>query len=200
MKLVVIGHGPTGHRLVEALRERDAAGDWQITVIGEEIRPAYDRVALTSYLTEDAELAYPAHDAQVTLLTGDPVTAIDRENRTVITGSGHTLDYNALVLATGSSPFVPPVEGKDLPGVFVYRTIDDLEDLRAHCASLTAGGGQASGAVIGGGLLGLEAARALQGLGVDTHVVEVAPWLMPRQLDEGGGAMLRRHIEALGMK
>src|SRR5512139_2476325 len=159
MRLVVVGHGPTGHRLVEALRERDSAGDWQITVVGEEIRPAYDRVALTSYLTEDAELGYPAHDESVTLLTGDPVTGIDRENRTVTTGSGRTLEYDALVLATGSSPFVPPVEGKDLPGVFVYRTIDDLEALRAHCTGLTAGpGGPVAGAVIGGGLLGLEAA------------------------------------------
>ncbi|GAA4153591.1 nitrite reductase large subunit NirB [Actinomadura keratinilytica] len=199
MKLVVVGHGPTGHRLVEALRERDEAGAWQVTVIGEETRPAYDRVALTSYLTADADLACPAHDEGVTLLTGDPVVAVDRERRTVRTASGRRVDYDALVLATGSSPFVPPVQGRDLPGVFVYRTIDDLDAIRAHCRDLATSRPGAGGVVIGGGLLGLEAARALQGLGVDTHVVEVAPWLMPRQLDEGGGAMLRRHIEALGM-
>ncbi|MCW2912607.1 MAG: nirB [Actinomycetia bacterium] len=202
-RLVVVGHGPTGHHLVEALRERDTVGGWQITVIGEEIRPAYDRVALTSYLTEDADLGYPAHGPDVTLLTGDPVVAIDRTSRTVTTGSGATIGYDALVLATGSAPFVPPVQGKELPGVFVYRTIEDLDALRTYAAerlSATAPGDpRVGGAVVGGGLLGLEAARALQGLGLDTHVVEVAPWLMPRQLDEGGGAMLRRHIEALGL-
>ncbi|MEO5876851.1 MAG: nitrite reductase large subunit NirB, partial [Streptosporangiaceae bacterium] len=191
--LVVVGHGPTAHRLVEALKERDTAGAWQITVLGEETRSAYDRVALTTYL-EGAELAYPGHGEEVTLITGDQVTAIDRAARTVTTVSGRTFSYDALVLATGSAPFVPPVAGKDLPGVFVYRTIDDLDGLRAYAA------GRTTGAVIGGGLLGLEAARAIQGLGLDSCVVEVAPWLMPRQLDEGGGAMLRRHIEALGMK
>ncbi|MFC0042614.1 nitrite reductase large subunit NirB [Actinomadura rayongensis] len=196
MHVVVAGHGPTGHRLVEALRERDSEGSLRITVVGEETRTAYDRVALTSYLTEDADLGYPAHDAGVEVLTGDPVAEIDRAARTVRTASGRALAYDALVLATGSSPFVPPVEGRDLPGVFAYRTIDDLDAIRDAC---TAAGAGAGGVVVGGGLLGLEAARALQGLGMDTHVVEVAPWLMPRQLDEGGGAMLRRHIEGLGM-
>jgi nitrite reductase (NADH) large subunit len=134
LRLVVIGHGPAGHRLVEALRERDTAHSWQITVIGEEIRPAYDRVALTSYLSEGAELGYPAHGPEVTLLTGDPVVAIDRANRTVTTRSGASAGYDALVLATGSAPFVPPVPGKDLPGVFVYRTIEHLDALRTFAA------------------------------------------------------------------
>ncbi|TNY36330.1 nitrite reductase large subunit NirB [Thermomonospora catenispora] len=195
-RLVVVGHGPAGHRLVEALRERDVTGAWRITVVGEEPRPAYDRVALTSHLTEGADLALPAHGPEVTVHTGDPAVEIDRTARTVTTASGRRVGYDALVLATGSSPFVPPVPGRDLPGVFVYRTIDDLDALREHCAARPGAGG----VVIGGGLLGLEAARALQGLGVDAHVVEVAPWLMPRQLDEGGGAMLRRHIEALGLR
>ncbi len=194
-RLVIVGHGPTAHRLVEALRERDTAGRWTVTVLGEEPRTAYDRVALTSYLTEDAELAYPAHDETVRVRTGDRVVAIDRAARTVTTAAGASHGYDALVLATGSVPFVPPVQGTDLPGVFVYRTIDDLDALRAYIRKR----GATAGAVVGGGLLGLEAARALQGLGVDTHVVEVAPWLMPRQLDEGGGAMLRRHIEELGL-
>ncbi|SNR82181.1 nitrite reductase large subunit NirB [Actinomadura mexicana] len=191
-RLVVAGHGPAAHRLVEAVRERDAAGTWTITVIGEETRTAYDRVALTTHL-EGADLAYPAHDGAVTVRTGERVTGIDRASRTVATSAGRTVPYDALVLATGSSPFVPPVEGGDLPGVFVYRTIDDLDAIRAYAR------GRATGAVVGGGLLGLEAARAIQGLGLRSGVVEVAPWLMPRQLDEGGGAMLRRHIEALGM-
>ncbi|MEO3824451.1 nitrite reductase large subunit NirB [Actinomadura sp. B10D3] len=191
-RLVVAGHGPAAHRLVEALRERDAAGTWTITVIGEEPRPAYDRVALTTHL-EGADLAYPAHGGEVAVRTGEKVTCIDRAARIVTTSAGREEPYDALVLATGSAPFVPPVEGRDLPGVFVYRTIDDLDAIREYAQ------GKTTGAVIGGGLLGLEAARALQGLGLRSGVVEVAPWLMPRQLDEGGGAMLRRHIEALGM-
>ena len=194
-RLVIVGYGPTGHRLVEALRERDTAGRFEITVIGEEPRAAYDRVALTSYLTDDADLAYPGHDATVRVVTDDQVVRIDRTSREVTTESGAVFGYDTLVLATGSVPFVPPIEGRDLPGVFVYRTIDDLDALRAYAAER----GAVRGAVVGGGLLGLEAARALQGLGLATKVVEVAPWLMPRQLDEGGGAMLSRHIEALGL-
>jgi nitrite reductase (NADH) large subunit len=202
-RLVVVGHGPTGHRLVEALRQRDSDGAWQVTILGEEPRAAYDRVALTSYLTDGAELGYPAHDSAVTLRRGDPVVSIDRAGRTVTTAAGLAVPYDTLVLATGSVPFVPPVPGHDLPGVFVYRTIDDLDALRVYSADRTRRARRehriAGGAVVGGGLLGLEAARALQGLGLDTHVIEVAPRLMPRQLDEGGGAMLRRHIEGLGL-
>ncbi|TDB95036.1 nitrite reductase large subunit NirB [Actinomadura sp. 7K534] len=191
-RLVVAGHGPAAHRLVEALRERDTAGAWTITVIGEEGRAAYDRVALTSHL-DGADLAYPAHGGGVTVVTGERVTAIDRAARTVTTSAGRVAGYDALVLATGSAPFVPPVDGRDLPGVFVYRTIDDLDAIREYAAD------RATGAVVGGGLLGLEAARAIQNLGLRSGVVEAAPWLMPRQLDEGGGAMLRRHIEGLGI-
>jgi len=192
--LVVTGHGPAAYRLVEAVRERDTENRWRITVLGEEPRPAYDRVALTSYLTEGADLAYPAHDERVTLRTGDRVAAIDRAGRTVTTEAGLTLRYDALVLATGSVPFVPPVPGAE--NALVYRTIEDLDAVRERVARP----GRAAGVVIGGGLLGLEAARAVQGLGAETHIVEMAPWLMSRQLDEGGGAMLRRHIEALGLR
>jgi nitrite reductase (NADH) large subunit len=203
-RLVVVGHGPAGHRLVEALRQRDSNRSWQVTILGEEPRAAYDRVALTSYLTEGADLGYPAHDSEVTQRRGDPVVSIDRAARTVTTAAGMVVPYDTLVLATGSAPFVPPVPGRELPGVFVYRTIDDLDALRAYSADRTRRARRenrtAGGAVVGGGLLGLEAARALQGLGLDTHVIEVAPRLMPRQLDEGGGAMLRRHIEGLGLR
>ncbi len=196
MHVVVVGHGPAGHRLVAALRAGDAAGALRITVVGEEARPAYDRVALTSYLTEGADLGLPGHGAEVEVVAGDPVTAVDRAGRAVRTAAGRVIGYDALVLATGSAPFVPPVPGRDLPGAFVYRTVDDLDAIRAACERAGAGAG---GVVVGGGLLGLEAARALQGLGLETRVVEVAPWLMPRQLDEGGGAMLRRRIEELGL-
>src|SRR5262245_60626892 len=107
-RLVVVGHGPAGHRLVEALRQRDSGGSWQVTILGEEPRPAYDRVALTSYLTEGAELGYPAHDPGVAARHGDPVVSIDRAGRAVTTAAGRTVRYDRLVLATGSAPFVPP--------------------------------------------------------------------------------------------
>ena len=129
------------------------------------------------------------------LRLGEPARAIDRDRRVVVTDAGE-YPYDALVLATGSYPFVPPVDGTDLPGVFVYRTLDDLEAIRA----LRAHGRRADRrVVIGGGLLGLEAANALRLLGLSTHVVEFAPRLMPVQVDEAGGAMLRRHVEELGL-
>ncbi len=191
-KVVVVGHGPTAHRLVETLRDRGFDGT--VTILGEEPRPAYDRVALTSYLTGKTveDLTYPVPDG-VTLKLGGRVVEIDRESRTVVTDAGAAEPYDVLVLATGSAAFVPPVPGKDLPGCFVYRTIDDLDAIRE--ASL----GASAGIVIGGGLLGLEAADALRGLGLKTHVIEMSNWLMPRQVDEGGGAVLRNHIEALGL-
>jgi nitrite reductase (NADH) large subunit len=124
---------------------------------------------------------------------GDPAVAVDRESRTVTARSGLTVGYDTLVLATGSYPFVPPVPGKDADGCFVYRTIEDLLAIEAYAQ------GVSSGAVVGGGLLGLEAAGALKGLGLDTHVVEFAPRLMPVQVDEGGGQALRRSVEGLGV-
>ena len=201
--LVVAGHGPVGHRLVESLRAKDITGAWRVEVFAEEPRPAYDRVALTSYVdTWNPEaLAFPGADYPgddlVALHLGDPVTAIDRAARTVATGSGATVGYDALALATGSTPFVPPVPGRDLPGCHVYRTIDDLDAIRASATVSTAGRGRRSALVVGGGLLGLEAAKALRDLGFSPHVVELAPRLMPLQVDEGGGGLLRRLIERL---
>ncbi|MEU6414997.1 nitrite reductase large subunit NirB [Microbispora sp. NPDC046933] len=192
MRLVVVGHGPAAHRLIETLADRGFDGT--VTVFGEEPRPAYDRVALTSYLSGKSveDLTYPVPDG-VTLRTGVRVTAVDRANRTVTTDAGDNEPYDVLVLATGSAPFVPPVPGRDLPGCFVYRTIDDLDAIRDASRDARAG------VVIGGGLLGLEAADALRGLGLDTHVIEMSGWLMPRQVDEGGGSVLRGHIEGLGL-
>ncbi|MBN6054272.1 nitrite reductase large subunit [Nonomuraea sp. RK-328] len=189
-RVVVAGYGPAAHRFVEALRERGFGG--RITVIGEEPRPAYDRVALTSYLTGTslADLTYAVPEGVDTLL-GTRVTGIDREARVVTTAAGGTVPYDVLVLATGSAPFVPPVPGAE--HAHVYRTIDDLDAIRA------ASDGASEGVVIGGGLLGLEAADALRGLGLRTHIVEMSPWLMPRQVDEGGGAVLKGHIEDLGL-
>jgi nitrite reductase (NADH) large subunit len=201
--LVVVGHGMVGHRLVAALRDRDHAGTWRVTVLGAEARPAYDRVALSSYVDGRSaeELTLPALDPLVELVLGDPAVTLDRERRTVRTASGREIGYDALVLATGSVPFVPSVPGRDLPGCFVYRTLDDLDAITAAAARAVAapGAGRRSAVVVGGGLLGLEAARALRSLGLSPQVVEIAPRLMPVQVDEGGGALLRRLVESEGL-
>ncbi|WP_281276090.1 nitrite reductase large subunit NirB [Saccharopolyspora antimicrobica] len=196
---MVVGHGMVGHRLVEELRARDSAGSWRIVVLGEEPRPAYDRVALSSYLdgksAADLSLTGPEvlADPLVELRLGTAVTGVDRTARTVSTSDGSVLGYDALVLATGSRPFVPPVPGHDLDGCFVYRTIEDLDAIRAAAVE------GAPGVVIGGGLLGLEAANALRLLGMRPHVVEMAPRLMPLQVDEGGGQVLGRLVGDLGL-
>ncbi|ROT34207.1 nitrite reductase large subunit NirB [Micromonospora sp. HM5-17] len=207
-RLVVVGNGMVGQRFVEALRSRDTAGRWQVTVLGEEARPAYDRVRLSAFFdgvsAEELNLHRP--DDGVDLRLGEPALAIDRDRRVVRTGAGE-YRYDALVLATGSYPFVPPIDGVYVdagpdapgptprlrPGVFVYRTLDDLAAIRDFAK------GRRTGVVIGGGLLGLEAANALRLLGLGTHVVEFAPRLMPMQVDEAGGAMLRRYVEELGV-
>jgi nitrite reductase (NADH) large subunit len=199
--LVVVGNGMVGHRLVQAVRDRDTPGTWRITVLGEETRPAYDRVALSSYVDGKSaeELTLPVTaDPLVQLHLGDPAVALDRDARVVRTASGRELHYDALVLATGSVPFVPPVPGRDLPGCFVYRTLDDLDAITAAAERAVAapGPGRRSAVVVGGGLLGLEAARALRLLGLSPQVVEIAPRLMPVQVDEGGGAVLRRLVES----
>jgi nitrite reductase (NADH) large subunit len=200
-ELVVVGNGMVGHRLVQAVRDRDTAGTWRITVLGQESRPAYDRVALSSYVdgrsADDLTLPEVA-DPLVRLHLGDAAVALDRDARVVRTASGRELPYDALVLATGSVPFVPPVPGRDLPGCFVYRTLDDLDAIMAAAERAVAAprAGRRSAVVVGGGLLGLEAARALRLLGLSPQVVEIAPRLMPVQVDEGGGAVLRRLVES----
>ncbi|MCX5396883.1 nitrite reductase large subunit NirB [Streptomyces sp. NBC_00102] len=191
-----------GQRFLEALAERGltpAAGGPRVVVLCEEPRPAYDRVHLTSYFsgTSPEELSMVEAGFMEThgieLYVGDPAESVDREGRTVTSRSGLTFGYDTLVLATGSFPFVPPVPGKDAEGCFVYRTIEDLLAIEEYAKNAT------TGAVVGGGLLGLEAAGALKGLGLDTHVVEFAPRLMPVQVDEGGGAALLRTIESMGL-
>jgi nitrite reductase (NADH) large subunit len=196
--LVVAGHGMVGHRFVQAAIERGLTETYDVVVVGEESRPAYDRVALTSFFDVGAEelSLLPTgeyDDPRVRLLLGRPVEGFDPETRTVLLSDGEVIAYDELVLATGAAPFVPPVPGHDLPGCFVYRTIEDLEAIRDAAA------GAKVGAVVGGGLLGLEAANALSQLGLETHVVEMAPRLMAVQVDDAGGATLARHIEKLGL-
>ncbi|NUT51758.1 MAG: nitrite reductase large subunit [Saccharothrix sp.] len=198
--LVVVGHGMVGHRLVEALREKDVTGQWRIVVFAEEARPAYDRVALSSYVDswDAGSLSLAPHHDDVVLHLDERVAGIDRDAKVVTTASGRTQAYDALVLATGSVPFVPPVPGRDLPGCHVYRTIEDLDGIRATVESAR-GAGRHSGMVLGGGLLGLEAANALRGMGISPHVVELGPRLMPLQVDEGGGGLLKRLVEKLDL-
>lgn len=203
---VVVGGGMVAQRLVEALRARDTAGAWRVTVLAEEPRAPYDRVALTSYFSgksaTDLELGDPDlwRDPLVTLRRGVGVTAIDRAARTVSVTRGEPIAYDHLVLATGSSAAVPPIEGTQHGGVYVYRTIDDVAELKGFVQQRFRDLGRPlRGAVIGGGLLGLEAAGALQAMGVDSTVVEFAPRLMPIQVDEGGGQALDRLISALGV-
>ncbi len=196
--LVVVGHGMVAHRFVQAAIERGLTETHDVVVVGEESRPAYDRVALTSYFEvgADALSLLPQgeyDDPRVRLMLGRRVEGFDPDAQTVLLDDATTLSYDELVLATGAAPFVPPVPGHELPGCFVYRTIEDLDAIRE------AARGARTGAVIGGGLLGLEAANALRGLGLETHVVEMAPRLMAVQVDDAGGATLARHVEALGL-
>ena len=196
-KLLVVGNGMVGQRFLESL---PADSLFDVTVLGEEPRPAYDRVQLSAFFSgktaADLSLVEPGFFTQknIALKLNERAVAIDRDARKVRTSSGIELEYDVLVLALGSYPFVPPIPGHDRPHCHVYRTIEDLEAIQASSATARAG------AVVGGGLLGLEAAKALRDLGLETNVVEFAPRLMALQVDDGGGGMLRRKIEALGVR
>lgn len=198
-KLIIVGNGMVGHHFAEQLVESGALAGFEVTIFGEERHRAYDRVHLSEYFSgRDAEsLAlcdgdyYHTHGIQ--LRSGEAVTAIDREQQLVVTEQGHYA-YDQLVLATGSFPFVPPIPGNDSEGCLVYRTLDDLDAIQAAAKNAT------NGVVVGGGLLGLEAANALRGLNLDTAVVEFAPRLMPMQVDSEGGELLKEKIEALGVQ
>ncbi|HKA86537.1 MAG TPA: FAD-dependent oxidoreductase [Haliangiales bacterium] len=205
--VVVAGNGMTSARLCErlvALRRRSPSRP-RIVVFAEEAHPAYDRVHLATLmsstpsggdtvadLTLHPESWYAEHGIELRL--GDKVAAIHRDSRTVVSASGETIAYDRLVLATGSRPFVPALPGIDDRDVYVFRTLDDLSAIRRHARTA------ARAVVIGGGLLGLEAAKVLADLCLAVDVVEVAPQLMPRQLDAEGGALLRKKIEGLGIR
>ncbi|MBX2808370.1 MAG: nitrite reductase large subunit NirB [Cellvibrionaceae bacterium] len=196
--IVVIGNGMVGHHYVETLAA--ARLDVDITVIGAEPRPAYDRVHLSAVFEgkspEDLALTSREHYQRlgVNAHFGDAVTRIDRQAKQVITEGGQSFAYDKLVMATGSYAFIPPIPGKDLPHCLAYRTIDDLGEIKASAQGAT------RGVVVGGGLLGLECANALKNLGLEAHVVEFAPGLMGVQLDEGGSTLLRRKVEGLGVQ
>ncbi|ESS69813.1 nitrite reductase (NADH) large subunit [Methyloglobulus morosus KoM1] len=198
--LVVIGNGMVGQHFLSSLMASSAKEHYHITTFCEEPRAAYDRVHLSSFFSGKtaADLAMADEsffaDNGITIHLGDKAESIDRTSKTVLSTKGVKVSYDALVLATGSYPFVPPVPGHDRKNCLVYRTIEDLE------AIATAAQTSKVGVVVGGGLLGLEAAKALTDLGLETHVVEFAPRLMAVQLDDGGGAMLRRKVEELGLQ
>ena len=198
-RIVVIGNGMVGHRFCERLAELDTDGRFEVVVFGEEPRPAYDRVHLSEFFSgksaDDLALTDAAWYAErgMTLRLDEGVLELSTTDKELYTTKGRLEGYDVLVFATGSSPFVPPIPGIEQDGVFVYRTIEDLEAIRAW-------GEQArSAVVIGGGLLGLEAAKAVCDMGLRTTVVEAAPRLMPRQVDDRGSAVLRGAIEELGV-
>jgi nitrite reductase (NADH) large subunit len=197
-RIVIVGNGMIGHRLCRQLVSSGSSA-WDIVVFGEEPQPAYDRVHLTDYFfgrDENDLTLSPAgwyRDHGITLHLSDPIVDIDRTARTVMSASGVHTHYTHLVLATGSSAYVPPIEGADLEGIFVYRTLADLAAIQARARQA------ATAAVIGGGLLGLEAARALQRLQLKTSVVEAAAAVMPTQLDQGAGQALEKRIASLGI-
>ncbi|MCE6988008.1 nitrite reductase large subunit NirB [Dyadobacter sp. CY323] len=201
-RIVVAGNGMVGYKFCEKLLSRKKNDQvFQITVFGEEPREAYDRVHLSEFFAgksaDDLSLASKEwyQENGIKLLLSDPVVDIDREQKCVRSHHGHVVYYDYLILATGSGAFVPSIPGVEKDGVFVYRTIEDLEMIRSHAARAK------KGAVLGGGLLGLEAAKALLDLGLqEAHVVEFASRLMPRQIDEAGSRTLKNQLESLGLQ
>ena len=197
--LVVIGNGMVGQNFLAGLAEAGLLDNYHVVTFCEEPRPAYDRVHLSEFFTGKTadDLALVTADFfnqhQIEIHLGDKAVEIDREAKIVRSSKGLEIAYDKLVLATGSYPFVPPVAGHDRAQCLVYRTIEDLEAIQAAARQ------SKIGTVVGGGLLGLEAAKALHDLGLETHVVEFAPRLMAVQLDEEGGKVLKQKIEALGV-
>jgi nitrite reductase (NADH) large subunit len=198
--LVVIGNGMVGHNFLSKMVDAGAHEEFDIITFCEEPRFAYDRVYLSSYFSgktaEDLSLVEPGFydEHNITVHVNERAEKIDRKNKTVTSSLGQTINYDKLVLATGSFPFVPPVPGHDRDQCLVYRTIEDLEAISATAKKSKVG------VVVGGGLLGLEAAKALKDAGLETHVVEFAPRLMAVQVDDGGGELLKNKIQELGVK
>ena len=197
--IVIVGNGMVGHKFIDTLLTAHDASSLNIVTFAEESRLAYDRVQLSAYFSGSTadDLMLTSEDYYrengVNYVLNDAVVEIRPDQHQVITKSGRIQPYDKLVLATGSFPFVPPVPGREQPHCLVYRTIEDLDAIMASAQESKVG------VVVGGGLLGLEAANALKNLGLESHVVEFAPRLMAVQLDEGGGAVLRKKIENLGV-
>lgn len=199
-RLVIIGNGMVGTRFCEYLIEEKLNRKVEVIIIGEEEQPAYNRVNLSCFVKhrspEKLQLRarswYEEHG--ISLSTGVRVSSIARKSKKLELSDGETISYDYLVIATGSRPFIPPIPGADSPQVFPYRTIADLENI------IAAAQGKKSAAIVGGGLLGLEAAQALQSLGLETSVIERANFLMPQQLNEAGSQRLLERVEQEGIK
>jgi nitrite reductase (NADH) large subunit len=198
-KILVIGNGMVSLRFCEKLVEYGGLQEYSVTILGEEFRPAYDRVHLSEFFagkSADDLVLSPASwykENGIELKLGVRAESFDKDKKIVLANSGEKFSYDILVFATGSNPFVPNVEGIEKDGIYFYRTIEDLE-------AMTEYGKQAkTAAVIGGGLLGLEAAKAMLDLGLKTHVIEYSERLMPRQIDNKGSQILTSKIEKLGV-
>lgn len=204
-KIIVVGNGMVGYKFCEKFVAQEQSKDFEITVFGEEPRPAYDRVHLSEFFENQDAKALEMAPAEwykengVTLVVGERVSDINRNNKTIATSKDRGFSYDYLVLATGSSAFVPPIKGVEKEGVFVYRTIEDLEDMLAYAAKIKAKKPNARGAILGGGLLGLEAGKAVMDMGLEPHIVEFASKLMPRQLDSRSSQVLQLKLESIGL-
>lgn len=205
LNIIVVGNGMVGYKFCEKFVEKSEAKDFKITVFGEEPRPAYDRVHLSEFFeNQDAKALEMApatwyDDKGINLVVGERVADINRTSKTITTVKDRVFSYDYLVLATGSSPFVPPIKGVEKEGVFVYRTIEDLEGMLAYAAKLKTEKPDARAAVLGGGLLGLEAGKAVMDMGLEPHIVEFASKLMPRQLDSRSSQVLQLKLESIGL-
>ncbi len=204
-KIIVVGNGMVGYKFCEKFINQDESKKFEITVFGEEPRPAYDRVHLSEFFeNQDAkalEMA-PAEwykDNGINLIVDERVSEIDRNNKTITTAKDRGFSYDYLVLATGSSAFVPPIKGVEKEGVFVYRTIEDLEGMLAYASKIKTIKPNAKAAVLGGGLLGLEAGKAVMDMGLEPHIIEFASKLMPRQLDSRSSQVLQLKLESIGL-
>ena len=204
INVIVVGNGMVGYKFCEKFISKSGQENYQITVFGEEPRRAYDRVHLSEYFAgksaDDLSMSTANwyEENNIILNTSELITDINREKKTVHTHLEKTYEYDYLVLATGSAAFVPPIDGVEKEGVFVYRTIEDLDAIMTYAKKIKANGATEA-AVLGGGLLGLEAAKAVRDLDLNAHVVEFAPRLMPRQLDQAASDMLQSKIEELNI-
>lgn len=214
-RIVILGNGMVGNRFIEEILKKDCRNKYTITVFCEEKNTAYDRVSLSSYFDgktkEELSLVPKGYykDNGIEVFIGETATSIDIKSRMVKSSEGKEIYYDTLVFATGSYPFVPPIQGSKqfyFDGyqafkcgdhkefVHVYRTIDDLDAIKISANQ------SKIGVVLGGGLLGLECANALKNLGLKTHVVDRGPTLMGVQIDAQAGDVLRNEIEQLGVE
>ncbi len=203
--IIVVGNGMVGYKFCEKFVAASENENFKVIVFGEEPRPAYDRVHLSEFFENQDAKALEMAPAEwykengIDLIVDERVSDIQRTTRTIITAKNRVFNYDYLVLATGSSAFVPPIKGVEKEGVFVYRTIEDLEGMLAYAAKLKESNPKARAAVLGGGLLGLEAGKAVMDMGLEPHIVEFAPKLMPRQLDARSSKVLQLKLESIGL-